>query len=154
MLWLIMRRPALAAVKCTKLGRPRRLAEAPVNRIGPPTAWKEPAGGGLAGEEAGKAAHAPEFFELIRRQIEEVDRLVVAGVEHHDGGRLDVVARGEGPVEQALDVLGRRGVHDDGFGHAPVGGDRIRHAPDIHFGPSAEEDMEAPRRKPAGDGSA
>jgi hypothetical protein len=92
MLCAIIRKPALAAAKCAKPGLPRRLAE-----------------------EAAEAADAPEILELRRRQLTEIDPLIIAGIEDHEVSRVVAVARRHGQIEQADHVLLAGRVDRHGF---------------------------------------
>src|SRR5204862_3110884 len=58
-----------------------------------------------ADEEAAKAADAPEILELSRRQLTEIDALIVARIEDHKAGRVTAVARRHGQIEQANDII-------------------------------------------------
>jgi hypothetical protein len=66
MLWLIMRRVTLAAAKCTKFGCPRRLAEAPLNRIVPGRPDQRPHRAAECGIE-GNASRASRLRQLKQR---------------------------------------------------------------------------------------
>src|SRR3954468_19491723 len=74
-----------------ELGKPGLPGEA-AGRTGEdpraPAGGDEPAGRLAADEKARKAADPPEFLELLRRGLAEVDVLIDAGVEDDDVGRI------------------------------------------------------------------
>ena len=141
MLCAIMRRPALAAANWAKPGLPRRLPEAPVKITVPRPERDQPAGRLAPDQEAGKAADAPEVLEQLRRDLAEVDHLVVAGVEDDDVGRVAPAAGRHGAIEQGDDLLFARRIGGNGLGAAAGGDDAGHHLLDLGGRTAGDQDV-------------
>jgi hypothetical protein len=139
MLCAMARNPALAAAKCAKPGRPRKLAEAPVKMIG------------LASrEKTAEATDPPEFLEGLRPQLAKIQAPVVAGVVDDEIGGIEAGARRHRPIEQPHDVSLARHVRDDRLGAAARRPDGACHLLDFLARAAGDEHvMSLPAEPPA-----
>src|SRR5262249_53396651 len=110
---------------------------------------------GLAADQkAAKTTDAPELLELVRAQLQEIDALIVASVEHHKVSRITSIARCHRPVKQTNDVCLAGRVDLDRFGAAALLIDRVGHLRNLLGRSTGDQHMIALGGKTAAERSA